>query len=180
MQVPQFLAEHQVVFETIAHPPAFTAQKRAKFLHLPGRQVAKTVLLAGPDGYFLAVVPATHQVDTGRLTSLLGGPVRLAAGEEIAQVFRDCEWGVVPPFGHLYGLATMIDEALDPDAPLVFEGHTHGEAIRLRARDYERLERPRRLRFSRPAVWPRGFVCVLRSYGVGERETQAIVAANLI
>src|SRR5262249_21645522 len=103
-----------------------------------------------PAGYFLAIVPATHQVDTPALAALLGVPVRLAGDEEIARVFRDCEWGVVPPFGHLYGLSTVIDDAVDPDALIIFEWHTHGEAIRLRTRDYERLERPRRLRFSRP------------------------------
>ena len=59
MRVPQFLSDHDVPFETMVHAPAFTAQKRAKVLHLPGRQIAKTVLLAGPTGQFLAVLPAT-------------------------------------------------------------------------------------------------------------------------
>jgi Ala-tRNA(Pro) deacylase len=149
MRVPLFLAEHQVVFETIVHPPAFTAQKRAKFLHLPGKLVAKSVLLHGPEGYFLAVLPATHRVDTDALAAALGGPVRLASGAEVAEVFRDCEWGVVPPFGTLYGLSTVLDEAIEPDAAIVFEGHTHGEALRIRCRDFDRLERPRRLRFAR-------------------------------
>jgi Ala-tRNA(Pro) deacylase len=56
---------------------------------------------------------------------------------------------VVVPFGTLYGLPTVIDEALDPEALVVFEGHTHGQAIRMRCRDFERLVRPRRLRFAR-------------------------------
>jgi hypothetical protein len=34
---------------------------------------------------------------------------------------------------------------------VVFETHTRVQAIRLRCRDFERLERPRRLRFARPA-----------------------------
>jgi Ala-tRNA(Pro) deacylase len=119
-------------------------------LHLPGKQVAKCVLLRGPAGYFLAVLPATHQVDPTVLAAALGGPVRFATEPEVAEVFRDCEWGVVPPFGTLYGLATVLDENLDPEALIVFEGHTHGEALRLRGRDFERLERPQRLRFAQP------------------------------
>jgi Ala-tRNA(Pro) deacylase len=67
----------------------------------------------------------------------------------MAEAFRDCEWGVVPPFGDLYGLPTLLDDALTPDALLVFETHTHVEAVRLHCRDFERLERPRRLRFAR-------------------------------
>ena len=58
--------------------------------------------------------------------------------------------GAVPPFGTLYGLPTLMDESLAPDALLVFEGHTHFEAIRMLCRDYERLEHPIRLRFAEP------------------------------
>jgi Ala-tRNA(Pro) deacylase len=151
MRVSHFLNEQQVPFETIVHAPAFTAQKRAHVLHLPGKQVAKAVLLAGPKAYVLAILPATHQVDTEALSIALGGPVRLAEARDVTDVFPDCEWGAVPPFGALYGLETVLDESLDVDAQIVFEGHTHGEAIRLRCRDFERLERPRRLRFARPA-----------------------------
>ena len=35
-----------------------------------------------------------------------------------------------------------------PDALIVFEGNSHAEAVRLWCRDFERLERPRRLRFA--------------------------------
>lgn len=148
MRVPEYLAEQRVRFETLQHAPAFSAQQRAKHLHIPGRQVAKSVLLAAPDGLVLAVLPATHQIDTVRLGSDLGGPVRLADDREMADVFRDCEWGVVPPFGTLYGLGTLLEDSLAADDWIVFEGHTHVEAIRVRCRDFERLERPRRLRFA--------------------------------
>jgi len=149
MRVPLFLTEQRVPFETIVHPPAFSAQKRAQYMHVPGREVAKCVLLAGPEDYVLAILPATHQVDTEALATILGGPVRLAESQEIGDVFRDCECGVVPPFGTLYGLPTILDESLDGDGMLVFEGHTHAEAIRMRCRDFEQLERPVRLRFAR-------------------------------
>jgi Ala-tRNA(Pro) deacylase len=149
MRVAEFLATQDVPFETLVHPPAFTAQKRARFLHLPGREVAKVVLLHGPEGYVLAVVPATRRVDPERLAATLGGPVRLADDDEIARVFHDCEWGVVPPFGTLYGLPVLIDDSIPPDTLMVFETTTHAEAVRMLCRDFERLERPRRLPLAR-------------------------------
>src|SRR5271157_5334249 len=109
MRIADLLLEKQVAFETLVHPPAFTAHNRAKFLGVPGARVAKSVLLVGPNGYFLAVLPATHQVDTEELARCLSGPVRLANADEVAQVFLDCEWGVVAPFGTLYGLPTFLD-----------------------------------------------------------------------
>ncbi len=149
MRVPDFLAEQDVPFESLLHPPAFSAQKRAKYLHVPGVRVAKSVLLAGPDGYVLAVLPATHHVDTERLACELGGPVRVAAEREVAEVFRDCEWGVVLPFGSLYGVPTILEDELGGEVLMVFEGNSHMEAVRLLCRDFERLERPRRLHFAR-------------------------------
>ncbi len=149
MRVLDFLTENGVTFEALVHPPAFTAQKRAKFLHIPGRQVAKCVLLGTPDGYCLAVLPAPHYVDTDVLAGQLGGPVRLASDREVSEMFRDCEWGVVPPFGALYGLPTILDASMNPDDTLIFEANSHAEAVRLSCRDFERLERPRRLRFAR-------------------------------
>ena len=149
MGIPEFLREQHVPFEPLPHAPAFSAQKRAKFLRVPGARVAKCVLLRGPGGLFLAVLPATHQIDEAALSAALMGPVRLATEAELVGVFRDCEWGVVPPFGRLYGLPSLLDESIDPGTLLVFEGQTHVEAIRLRCRDFERLEKPRRLRFAR-------------------------------
>lgn len=148
MRVSQFLADQHVAYETILHAPAFTAQKRAKYLGIPGRQVAKSVLLSGPTGYLLAVLSATCHVDTRRLEQALGGPIRVADDREMAEVFSDCEWGVAPPFGTLYGLETLLDDGIPRDTVLVFEAQTHQEAIRLSCADFESLERPRRLAFA--------------------------------
>jgi Ala-tRNA(Pro) deacylase len=149
MGLPEFLADRRVPFETIFHAPAFSAQTRAKYLRVPGRQVAKCVLLNGPAGYVLAVLPATRQIDLGALGLELGGPLRVAEDAEVAGVFRDCEWGAVPPFGTLYGVPTILEHSFDPEAVIVFEGNLHVEAIRMRCRDYEGLENPRRLAFAR-------------------------------
>jgi Ala-tRNA(Pro) deacylase len=157
MRVPFFLTEQQVPYETLLHPPAFTAQKRAHYLHVPGRLLAKSVLLAGPRDYLLAVLPATHRVDTAAVGRELGGAFRLADNREMAEVFRDCEWGALAPFGTLYGLSTILDDAIDAEAWIVFEAQVHAVAIRMRCRDFERLERPRRFHFARrnPEMNPR-------------------------
>jgi Ala-tRNA(Pro) deacylase len=145
MRVPSFLAEQHVPFETIVHPPAFTASKRAHFLHVPGKHLAKCVLLVSLEGPVLAIVPATCQVDLASAADHLGGALRLARSEEIPAIFGDCEWGGLVPFGSLYGLRTLLDESFDSEALLVFEAHQHAISIKMRCCDFERLEKPRRL-----------------------------------
>jgi Ala-tRNA(Pro) deacylase len=149
MRVAEYLHEQQVPFESLWHAPSYTAVNRAKYLHVPGGRVAKCVLLQGPAGYLLAVLPATRQVDTLALAEHLGGPVRLAEEHEVARCFGDCEWGVASPFGSRYGLPTYLDESLPAQATIVVEGNSHAEAIRIGGADFERLEKPRRLRFAR-------------------------------
>jgi Ala-tRNA(Pro) deacylase len=149
MRVPQYLHDQEVRFEALVHPPAFTAQRRARRLHLSGRALAKCVLLAARHYYFLAILPATHRVELEALTGLYGVKPRLASEEEIATVFRDCEWGVVTPFGRLYGIPTVLDSCIHPDSWLVFEAHFHHLTLRIRCADFERLERPRRISFAR-------------------------------
>jgi Ala-tRNA(Pro) deacylase len=149
MRIADFLAEQQISFESLPHAPAFSAQKLAKYLHVKGGEVAKAVLLHGPQGFFLAVLPATHQADLAVLAAHQGGEVRLAAGDEVTRVFRDCEWGAVSPFGNLYGLPTLLDAGITPDMWIVVVAGSHVEAVRLSCRDFERLAGSVRLAFAR-------------------------------
>ena len=149
MRIAEFLAEQEIPFESLPHAPAFSAQKLAKYLHVKGSEVAKAILLNGPRGFFLAVLPATHQADLTLLAGHQGGPVRLASAEEMVRVFRDCEWGSVSPFGNLYGLPTLLDASMTPDMWIVVKAGSHVEAVRLSCRDFERLAGSERLAFAR-------------------------------
>src|SRR5262245_2120026 len=149
MRLVEYLDEQCVPFQTLLHPTAFTAQRLAKYLRIRGSRVARAVLLHSPDGYLLAVLPATHRIDLPRLASFWGGPLRLASQGEAARVFRDCEWGVVSPFGNLYGLPTLLDEGLEQEDWIVIEAGTHFDAVRLSPRDFARLAGCERGAFAR-------------------------------
>jgi Ala-tRNA(Pro) deacylase len=151
MRVPEYLTESHVPYETMVHPPVFTAQRRAHLLHIPGKKVMKAVLLATPFGYYLAVLPASHRVDLEAVAHRLAMPVRLACESEIAETFTDCERGVLVPFGRLYGVKSILDASIDADTWIVFEGQRHFLTIRMRCRDFEVLEQPMRFSFAVPA-----------------------------
>jgi len=143
MTIQDFLNEQNVAFDTIEHAPTYTAQSLAQAVHTPGQEVAKTVLLKVDDGYLLAVLPATYEIDFGRVASALGGKrAELADEEDCGDRFADCELGALPPFGSKYGLRTIVDKSLLEDEHIIFEGNTHHEAIRMRCDDYISLEDP--------------------------------------
>jgi Ala-tRNA(Pro) deacylase len=93
----------------------------------------------------LTVLPCTSRIDLGAMAALLGVPVsdtRLATEDELVGVFNDCEPGVVPPFGKLYGLDTVLDVSLLEQGDLVFVGNMRHEGLRMRASDYVAIEEP--------------------------------------
>ena len=113
----------------------------------------KAVLIKAGDSFVLAVLPSTSRIDLGRLSEVVGAPasqVRLATPDELLEIFPDCEPGVVPPFGRLYGLTTLVDSGLAESAEIVVGANTRHEGLRMHFRDFQALEEPVRASFTRP------------------------------
>jgi Ala-tRNA(Pro) deacylase len=145
MNIPDFLRQEKVKFEVIPHHDTYDAQHLAQAVHVSGRLVAKTVLLRTEGGslFVVAVLPANRSVDFERAADVLGvDRVELATEQDVAQHCSDCETGALPPFGRHYGMKTMVDESLLEDEEITFEGNTHHEAIRMKLKDYRRIEEP--------------------------------------
>jgi Ala-tRNA(Pro) deacylase len=145
MYTAEFLRSRRVWFEELLVQPASSSTKRAHNMHVPGRMVAKTVLVKAGDRFVLAVLPCTSRIDLAPLSAVLGlsgSDVRLATIDELLGIFTDCEPGVVPPFGKLYGLDTILDVSLLEVGELVFGGNLRHEGLRMRASDYVAIEEP--------------------------------------
>jgi len=145
MNIPTFLEQRRCWFEHVLHQPTYCAQRLAHELHVPGREVAKTVLLRadGRGKYVVAVLPAHRKIDLEQVEKLLGkGQPELATEAEVAEQFPDCELGTLPPFGSQYGMKTIVDSSLAEDEKIVFESNTHHEAIRMRFDEFCKLEQP--------------------------------------
>ena len=145
MKVQDYLNQKSTAFELLTHSETFDAQHMAQAVHVPGAQVAKTVVLQLDNGYrfAVAVLPATHQIDFKRVSEMLGGAaVELITKEQLAKHCLDCELGAIPPFGNLYGMMTLLDEALMQNDDITFEGNRHCESIRMKLKDFIELEHP--------------------------------------
>jgi len=139
----KFLDEHKVRYESIAHSPTYTSQKTAASAHVPGRELAKTVVIRVDGKLALAVLSAPRQIDFAQLKAGLGGAkVELASEQDFRDRFPDCEVGAMPPFGNLYDLPVFADERLAADEQIAFNACTHTELIRLPYEDFRRLVQP--------------------------------------
>ena len=144
----EFLDENGVRYVSIKHSPAFTAQEIAAQAHIPGRELAKTVMVAIDGELAMAVLPASRQIDLGRLQDLADADtVEICSESDFADEFPECETGAMPPFGNLYDMDVYADESLAADEEIAFNAGSHSELVRLAYEDFARLVEPEVGRF---------------------------------
>jgi Ala-tRNA(Pro) deacylase len=140
----EFLDNHQVEYVVISHSLAYTAQGVAALAHIPGKELAKTVVVKIDGALAMVVLPASYQVDLARLKARVGADrVELASEQEFKDRFPDCETGAMPPFGNLYGMDVYADESLSHDKEIAFNAGSHWELVRMKWEDVQRLVKPR-------------------------------------
>lgn len=149
MKVIEFLDNSSARYEVTKHRPTFTAQQMAAEEHVPGMAVAKPVVIQADDECYMCVLPACCKIDLDKLKKLLKvKKLSLADEDQMAKLFTDCELGAEPPFGHLYGLATIMDETLQADEYIVFQAGMHDKAVKMAMADYTKLAEPKVMNFS--------------------------------
>jgi Ala-tRNA(Pro) deacylase len=142
-KLKEYLDGNQVDYDVLTHRRAYTAQDTAAVAHVPGKELAKSVVIKADDRFVLAVLPAPSKVDVQRLKETLGAKeARIAHESEFTALFPECEAGAMPPFGNLYGIEVYVDESLTRDEEIVFNACTHVDAIRMKYKDFERLAKP--------------------------------------
>jgi len=62
--------------------------------------------------------------------------------------FPGCELGTIPPFGRIFGVPTVVEDALVEQRDIALATGDHRAAIRMLARDYVSLAQPRLGRFA--------------------------------
>src|SRR5262249_6574006 len=136
----EYLDKHNTRYIVISHSPAFTAQGIAALAHIPGKELAKTVMIKLDGKLVMTVLPAAFHVDVEALRQRTGAQhAEIAAEEDFRDLFPECETGAMPPFGHLYGIELFAEESLGAHREITFNACTHRELIRLDWEDFQKL-----------------------------------------
>jgi Ala-tRNA(Pro) deacylase len=142
-RLTEFLDSKHAKYVTIKHSPAFTAQEIAASARIPGKQLAKTVVMKMDGELAMVVLPASSHVRVQALKEALGSrEIEVAEEREFKDEFPDCEIGAMPPFGNLYGMKVFVSQELREDEEIAFNAGSHTELIRLRYADFEALVKP--------------------------------------
>ncbi|HTS59111.1 MAG TPA: YbaK/EbsC family protein [Terriglobales bacterium] len=144
IRLKEYLDHHKIKYVVISHSLAYTAQGIAALMHIPGKELAKTVMVRIDGTLAMAVVPAFRHVDLQLLKAAAGAKtVAVATEAEFRDSFPDCETGAMPPFGNLYGMSVFADESLTHDEEIAFNAGSHRELVRMAWADLKRLVNPK-------------------------------------
>ena len=148
-KIREFLDSKKIKYTSVKHSEVYTAQEIAASAHIPGRQLAKTVMVKIDGDMAMAVLPAPYKVDFDSLKKAAGAKkVALASENDFKDLFPDCEVGAMPPFGNLYEMNVYADESLAEEIEIAFCAGSHTELIRLAYKDFVKLVEPKVLSFS--------------------------------
>lgn len=148
-----FLQASRVKYTAMKHPVVYTAQEIAAAQHVPGRQLAKSVLVTTDRGPALAVLPAIHLIHLKKLKALLRAKT-LSIGKEadVKATFPDVEVGAMSPFGNLYNVPVAVDKDLGLSEEIVFNAGSHTDTIKMRYTDFVGAVKPKVGAFGQPLV----------------------------
>ncbi len=148
-RLKEFLDANNIKYIIISHSRSFTSQETAASAHISGKELAKTVVIKIDGKMAMAVLPASDKIDLNILREVTGSKlVELSNEREFKDLFPECEIGAMPPFGNLYGMDVFVSESLARDEEIAFNAGSHRELLKMAYRDFERLVKPRVMKFS--------------------------------
>ena len=142
-RLKEFLDINNIKYISIFHSQAYTAQEVAASAHIPGRKLAKTVMVKIDGKMAMAVLSASDKIDFILIQETAGASkVELASEKEFTDLFPGCNVGAIPPFGNLYEMQVIVDEKLSKETEIVFNAGSYTELITLHYEDFKRLVKP--------------------------------------
>ena len=139
MTLKDYLDKEHIEYDVVKHAYTHCSSETAQAAHIPGDQLAKSVLLEDETGYLMAVIPSTHRVQIGKLHKQLNRNLGLATESELDVLFDDCETGAVPPLAQAYGIDVIFDDAICMSPHVYLEAGDHTELIHVSSEVFQIL-----------------------------------------
>ena len=138
-RLEQWLTAEGAHFRLFQHAPVHTSEEAARVRGTPIESGAKALVMLAADAPVHVVLPGSRRVDNAKVRGILGTrTLRFATPEELL-AFTGCVPGAVPPFGNLFGLPVLVDEALAAREEIAFNAGSNSASIVMACADFLRL-----------------------------------------
>jgi len=138
-KVIELLASQGIPFERLEHAPVTTSEAAAGARGSRLEQGAKALIVKANEKYYHLIISAAKRVDNSKLRRILGtNRVRFATPEEL-KTLTGCLPGAVPPFGNLFDLPVLMDDALLAEETVYFNCGSHTVSLRMARADLAKV-----------------------------------------
>lgn len=128
-----------MAFEIVEHAPVRTSEEAARVRGTPLGSGAKALVFLAGDRAVHVALPGARRVDNARLRAALGTrTLRFATPAELLAL-TSCVPGAVPPFGALFGLPALVDQALAERDEVAFNAGSNTVSIVMRGDEFLRV-----------------------------------------
>ena len=149
-KLKEYLDSKNIKYVSIYHAAASTSQRIAATSHIPGKELAKTVMLKVDGKMTMAVLPSSSNINFDSFKQIANAErVELSSEMAFINLFPDCEVGAMPPFGNLYGMDVYVEDTLAEDEEIAFNAGTHTELVRMAYQDFVSIVNPKVGKFTR-------------------------------
>ena len=127
-----------IAYEKLEHEPVTTSEAAAGARASRMEEGAKALIVKADGKYYHLIISAVLRADNKKLRTLIGArKLRFANADELFEL-TGCRPGAVPPFGNLFGLPVLMDDALLAEDTVYFNCGSHTISLRLSREDLAR------------------------------------------
>lgn len=142
-RLKEYLDRYKVKYFITYHSPAYTAMEVAAAAHIPGRKLAKSVMVRLDGELAMVVIPAPQRLNFRKLAQKTAcKDATLASEVDFQFAFPGCEMGAMPPFGNLWHVPVYVGSSLVQDDFISFNAGSHTEVMTLSFKDFMGLVEP--------------------------------------
>ncbi|MDD4901313.1 MAG: YbaK/EbsC family protein [Patescibacteria group bacterium] len=146
-KLAKYLEKAKAKHGILEHKTAYTAYDAAATMGKKLSEIAKSLLVLADKDYYLAILPADHNLDFKKLGRVLskatGREVKTVKipGEAVMKKLLKVKAGAISAFGGFHELPVVLEEKLGKAKKAVFASGSFNHSVEMAVKDFIKLEK---------------------------------------
>ncbi|MDO8667592.1 MAG: YbaK/EbsC family protein [bacterium] len=147
LKLAKYLENSKTKHKILIHKTVYTAYDVAATMGKKLNEIAKTLLVAADKDYYLAILPADHNLDFKKLSQLMGKvagkkiKVVKIPGEEVMEKLLKIKAGAMSAFGSFHKLPVIMEKKLSETKKAIFSSGSFNHSVEMAVKDFVKLEK---------------------------------------
>ena len=143
----KYLKKAKVKHNILEHKTVYTAHDVAATMGKKLNEIAKSLLVVADKDYYLAILPADHNLDFKKLAELVskvaGRKTKVVkiSGEEVMAKLLKVKAGAMSAFGSLHKLPVVMEKKLAGAKKAVCSSGSFNHSVEMAVKDFIKLEK---------------------------------------